>query len=578
MVDDKNMPPDLEENKKPSDEVTLDINAFDDEDIFDQGPAEAMDDFSLLDDDQVGEGHENDNTDAGLDIAVDITNSYEDNEQEKDLAIEQDIFDVGQEDEDLFAKSSTKLDDDELFADIFNTPADDDIFGDFKEPESFREVSPPPPTPSAPVRNEPIMMESTYGQDRDSLMDEEDTTFSSDAFDDVNADFPDSERSLDLGDDQLFDYDAAPGSTEDTALDDDIFAAPKGPSAKPHVQSSFAKMIEETIGKITGAIHSKDKAGAESAPLDQAAKTKRIVRTAALLILVVLVYSLLRFINPGTDSTVANNAATPDIDKIAKFDLNKAQPVQHEPSATTDVKISAPAESPAAEPMTTATQAPQSASTQTTIQVATTTTPAPVVEPVPAPAVSAPMPIASAAELSAEQKVTELEAALSAMDKKLAALNSQAQSTSSTNLALDSMNPNDASAAATKQILSQALQRIDELDKKLLMLAELQKEMKSLSNQLQTLKSDVVQQSMIVGQAQREINTGIQSFKLDNPEPVRIMVQAAIPGRAWLRSETGELYTVIPGDEVPGYGKVVSIDAGTGTVIMSSRAVIREQF
>lgn len=535
MVDDKNTPPDLEEPKKPADEVTLDINAFDDEDIFAEGPADPVDDFSFLEEDQA--------SDSGLDIAADVSNSYEDSEQEKALALEQDLFDVGHDD-DLFGENSPKRDDEELFADIFDAPADDDIFGDFKEP----------PVEPAPARAEPIMMESTYGEDRD--------TFSSDAFDDVNADFPDSERSIDLGDDQLFDYDASSTDAHDAALDDDIFSAPKGPGTQPKGGSSFAKTLESTLFKIKDLLHPKKKEGGATPPVqDQAVKTKRIVRTAALLILVVLVYSLLRFINPGVDTTVASNDDAPDIDKIAKFDLSKAQPVKQQESEPAETPL-APVEElkPAVE--------------EATIEVATTTTPA--VEA--APAEPAPAPVVAAVELSAEEKVKQLEAALSAMDQKLAALNTQSQTNPMTNLGLDSMNPNDENAAATKQILSQALQRIDELDKKLLLLAELQKEMKSLSNQLQNLKSDVVQQSMIVGQAQREINTGIQSFKMDNPEPVRIMVQAAIPGRAWLRSETGELYTVIPGDEVPGYGKVVSIDAGTGTVIMSSRAVIREQF
>lgn len=568
MVDDKNTPPDLEENKKPSDEVTLDINTFDDEDIFAEGPAEPMDDFSFLEEDQAVDGQDSDNNDHGLDIAVDISNSYEDNEQEKELALEQDIFDVGH-DEDLFEKNSPKLDDEELFANIFDSDTDDDIFGEAKEPASFREEPPVPPTPS---RNDAIMMESTFDQDRDALMEEEDTTFSSDAFDDVNADFPDSEGSIDLGDDQLFDYDAGSTDSTESVLDDDIFSAPKGPSTKAKGESSFAKTMESTIEKITGLLHPKKKEGGVTPPQDQAVKTKRIVRTAALLILVVLVYSLLRFINPGEDSTVATNNAVPDVDKIAKFDLSKAQSNPKEANDSVELNISAPAEAPVAQAAPEPMPELQPAVPEATVQITTTT---PVVEP--APAVTAPSPIV-AVELSAEEKVTQLEAALSAMDKKLAALNSQSQSTQATNLALDSMNPDDASSAATKQILSQALQRIDELDKKLLLLADLQKEMKSLSSQLQSLKSDVVQQSMIVGQAQREINTGIQSFKMDNPEPVRIMVQAAIPGRAWLRSETGELYTVIPGDEVPGYGKVVSIDAGTGTVIMSSRAVIREQF
>lgn len=53
----------------------------------------------------------------------------------------------------------------------------------------------------------------------------------------------------------------------------------------------------------------------------------------------------------------------------------------------------------------------------------------------------------------------------------------------------------------------------------------------------------------------------------ERPEPIyEIVVQAVIPGRAWLRDVKGRLLTVQVGDQIPGYGTVISIDAHKGIV------------
>jgi hypothetical protein len=43
-------------------------------------------------------------------------------------------------------------------------------------------------------------------------------------------------------------------------------------------------------------------------------------------------------------------------------------------------------------------------------------------------------------------------------------------------------------------------------------------------------------------------------------------VQAIIPGRAWLKSDSGETVTVAEGDTLRGYGRVVKIDPYDGVV------------
>jgi hypothetical protein len=127
----------------------------------------------------------------------------------------------------------------------------------------------------------------------------------------------------------------------------------------------------------------------------------------------------------------------------------------------------------------------------------------------------------------------------------------------------------------SQEILMKTLSKIEGIDKKMSYISDLETQVHILNKEVNALKNDVVQQSIIVGQNQAHINQNLIAT-IDANAP-KMIVQAAIPGRAWLRSESGQLITVIPGDEVAGYGRVVSIDATTGTVLMSSRAVFREQ-
>ena len=136
---------------------------------------------------------------------------------------------------------------------------------------------------------------------------------------------------------------------------------------------------------------------------------------------------------------------------------------------------------------------------------------------------------------------------------------------------------NDSSAPEMQDVLRQAVKKMKELDHKLERISELQHQVRMLDTDVKMLKEDVLTQTNMVGEQQRLFNDNVQISQMQEPGPVKMVVQAAIPGRAWLRSERGELLTVIPGDEVPGYGRVVSIDAASGTVVTSSRAVFREQ-
>lgn len=94
-----------------------------------------------------------------------------------------------------------------------------------------------------------------------------------------------------------------------------------------------------------------------------------------------------------------------------------------------------------------------------------------------------------------------------------------------------------------------------------------------LSNQVRT--QQINSGSLIPGQGLEIINESERGI-LHPPQPVRdVIVQAVIPGRAWLKDVKGRLVTVQIGDEVPGFGKVVSIDAHRGIVKTSEHYEFR---
>jgi len=56
---------------------------------------------------------------------------------------------------------------------------------------------------------------------------------------------------------------------------------------------------------------------------------------------------------------------------------------------------------------------------------------------------------------------------------------------------------------------------------------------------------------------------------------VSYVVQAIVPGRAWLYGSNGQTISVGVGDKIENYGNVMNIDSLTGTVTMSNGAVLK---
>lgn len=107
-----------------------------------------------------------------------------------------------------------------------------------------------------------------------------------------------------------------------------------------------------------------------------------------------------------------------------------------------------------------------------------------------------------------------------------------------------------------------------------------------LSRQLYTQQQIMVQiqQGLLARQAAakkekvKRVESEVTPIAEDSERPVhkgKLMLDAAIPGRAWLLGADGETSTVTEGDEIPGYGRVTKIDPAAGVVVTSSGKLIR---
>jgi len=122
------------------------------------------------------------------------------------------------------------------------------------------------------------------------------------------------------------------------------------------------------------------------------------------------------------------------------------------------------------------------------------------------------------------------------------------------------------------------------------------RQIQQVSNQLSSLSESVqsLDQSMqSMNQALRDVSAQLQSQQMSiasmkvkrQPKIVRRATQpvyqapkwyvrAIIPGRAWLEQTNGRTVTVNVGDILRGYGRVNAISVITGTVKLSSGAIL----
>jgi hypothetical protein len=385
---------------------------------------------------------------------------------------------------------------------------------------------------------------------------------SHEAFEDVNMDFPENEGSSQLGDSQLFDYDPGTTSEENFEQADQIYgdaSAAGGASAGggPGNKDTFVHRLMNN---------------------------RRALRMILMFVLIGVVYGVLRVFMGGESTTTLALSSPAEVKTPAPVQqpapevavapevaaAPEVAPAPEAAPAAPAVVATAPEAIPATPPAIAPAQTP--AQPGTVAQGPQTQNAMTVPTPQTSYSVGMPQPGQGTPPGQADQianKLNSLEASITAIDDRLATISSGGTPKPAPTNAFGQPR-----SAESEDILRDALHKIEGIDRKMSHLSELQTQIHILNKEVNALKSDVVQQTMIVGQSQSQMNQKMMS-NLDTHAP-KMIVQAAIPGRAWLRSENGQLITVIPGDEVAGYGRVVSIDPTTGTVTMSTRVVFRE--
>lgn len=595
--------------------------------------SEHEDDASAFDD--IFEGHELDlNTSDDLEAVEDVT--FSEQAEEALTPEEHPVLDDEAEQamSDIFEDFTTSLggdaptpetmkaetfDDEDTFTDVFADTAES-MDSPHVEDENFLDSD-------ALGYNEEntateIVEQAHAGEAEDVFaetpMVEDEDIFESDAFEDVNADFPEAGSEASLGDKELFDYD--PNATDESMLsEEEIFSDTQAdatdvsmaqaesfsgkPSGLSALIQSVAAMPQALISKIQAARGGSGGGGDEpptgddtAAMADPAYRKRKIIRMVALVILAFAFYTLLRGCSADDGQAPEIQATAYEPDVVATIDETTAIDV-----VETEVTPE-PETAPTQAPRVSAPRAVEQAVRESVEQAVPDLGEFDVLEqditlddmqakmPQGMPSITAdseivlpvqdamrielprsPEALAAAGEVTG--KLSDLEASIMALDDRLGQINAGMRDDRITRLENALV---DRGTPASQAILAEALEKIEDIDEKLSRLSDLQRQMKTLNAQVKSLQSDVLQQATIVGQQQREVNQSRQIAEMKQGEPAGISVQAVIPGRAWLRSETGVLMTVIVGDEVPGYGRVVSIDASSGTVVTSSKAVFRE--
>ncbi len=106
---------------------------------------------------------------------------------------------------------------------------------------------------------------------------------------------------------------------------------------------------------------------------------------------------------------------------------------------------------------------------------------------------------------------------------------------------------------------------INLVDKRVLGLTE---SVDHLSQDIVAVKNIIVEEDLDLAST-KMVN---QPIVYKTPEYV---VHAIIPGRAWLKSSSGQIVTVTEGDTVGNFGKIAVIDTDNGTVLTSSGTTFR---
>ncbi|HLF66267.1 MAG TPA: hypothetical protein VI522_01485, partial [Gammaproteobacteria bacterium] len=177
----------------------------------------------------------------------------------------------------------------------------------------------------------------------------------------------------------------------------------------------------------------------------------------------------------------------------------------------------------------------------------------------------------------APPEIQQLDQRLDALEKGMLQISEQLQQMQGAHVRIEQMEQMVTTIAEEERNLTTTLTQLQTLSQQVNTLSQMAQHISTLDAEVRVLASEVELYTKVSEQTQRAANLSRQATQAKSMIPVPMVVQAAIPGRAWLLSEFGELITVARGDEVPGYGRVLNIDPVAGTVTMSSETVFREK-
>lgn len=166
----------------------------------------------------------------------------------------------------------------------------------------------------------------------------------------------------------------------------------------------------------------------------------------------------------------------------------------------------------------------------------------------------------SSSSESTQASTTDIEKSLSVLKKELTTLSKTSKDVKN--------NEKDIELTASKVVnidknLNQIQQEIKQLTRIVKSLAEQVGDLQSARSQLQAARAAKARHpGNIAASAQKSVSDAMT-------------IHAIIPGRAWLRTQAGKTVSVTEGDMLGEYGKVLKIDAPTGSVITSSGVTIR---
>lgn len=99
-------------------------------------------------------------------------------------------------------------------------------------------------------------------------------------------------------------------------------------------------------------------------------------------------------------------------------------------------------------------------------------------------------------------------------------------------------------------------------------------QLQNISAQLQSLASSVAEQQSEIASLRAPKKIVVKKIETAPVVTTSYVIQAMIPGRAWLNASDGTTLTVRSGDQLPGFGTVMDIDPSQGMIATSSGRVL----